>query len=329
MTARSPDPRRQRERWQGTLGPRISAASLMLIGLAIGFGASLYFAWIVEPVSYTEASPARLSDRYQEEYILLVGQALEAGSDWEKTQERLNALADDEIAQTVAEQLAAYLRQGQPAEKMRSLALLARRLGVESAAVDVFVPPDPDSPGQAAPAATVGQPTVASGQAIQGQATQGPVAQGPVAQGPVASDQAGQPTPAGTIAPMPTPTSTPRPSPTAVPVFRLLNRERVCQPETSVHRLEVIAVDSNLEPLQAAEVIVIWEDGNDHFFTGFQPERGAGYGDFEMEPGVDYTVMMAEGSQLVTGLAVAPCDDEQGGLPGGWRLTYQNTDVQQ
>ncbi len=309
MTSRLPETNHQRERWQQSLGPRISAASLVLIGLAVGFGFSLYFAWIVQPVSYTEASPARLSDRYQAEYILLVGQAFEAGSDWDKTQERLDALADNQIARTVADQLAAGLRQGQPAETMRSLALLARQLGVQSAAVDVFVPPNPASPGRAAPAATVdqtqniAQPTLAAGQAT--------------------------PPPASTVQPSPTPTITPRPSPTTVPVFRLLSREQVCQPDAAVQRLEVIAVDSNLEPLPAAEVIVIWEEGNDHFFTGFQPEFGLGYGDFEMEPGIEYTVMMAEGSQLVTGLGVTPCDDARGGLPGGWRLTFQNTDVQQ
>jgi hypothetical protein len=284
----------------------------MLIGLAIGFAASLYIAWIVEPVSYTEASPARMSERYKAEYILLVSQAFEAGSDWDRTQERLDALGDDQGAQTVAGQLADYLRQGKPADQLRSLALLARKLGAESAAVDAFAPPDPDTPGQSAPAATSGQVP----------ATVQPTSD---------ASAAGQPTPqpVSTARPSPTPTSTPRPSPTAVPVFRLLNREQVCQPDAPVQRLEVIAVDSNLEPLQAAEVIVIWDEGNDRFFTGFQPERGLGYGDFEMEAGVEYAVMMAEGSQLVTGLAVTNCGNAQGGLPGGWRLTYQNTDVQQ
>jgi hypothetical protein len=291
------------------LGPRISAASLLLIGLTIGFGASLYFAWIVEPVSYTEASPARMSQRYQAEYILLVSQAFEAGSDWERTQERLEALGDDQIAQTVAGQLGDYLRQGEPADKLRSLALLARRLGVESAAVDAFVPPDPETPGRAAPvdqAPAPLQPTIGSGAANQP-----------------------TPQPSTTLAPSPTPTSTPRPTPTAVPVFRLLSREQVCQTDAPVQRLEVIALDSILEPLQAAEVIVLWDEGTDRFFTGFKPEQGLGYGDFEMEAGVAYAVMMAEGSQLVTGLSVTPCAEAQGGLPGGWRLTFQNTDVQQ
>jgi hypothetical protein len=315
VTSRSPDPERQRERWQRSLGPRISTASLLLIGLAIGFGVSLYFAWIVEPVSYTEASPARMNDRYRAEYILLVSQAFEAGSDWEQTAERLDGLSDDQISQTVGEQLAAYLRQGQPPETMRSLALLARQLGVESAAVDVFVPPQPEPPGQEAPQATVDQSPLAQ---VTSPASQ-----------PTAAANQPTPQPASTAEPSPTPTATPSPSPTTVPVFRLLNQEQVCRSDTAVQRIEVVAVDSILEPLQAAEVIVIWDEGNDHFFTGFKPDREPGYGDFEMEPGVEYTVMMAEGSQLVSGLAVKLCDEDEGGLPGGWRLTFQNTDVQQ
>ena len=320
MTGRSPDPHRQRERWQRSLGPRISAASLVLIGLAIGFAVSVYFAWIVEPVSYTEASPARMSDRHQAEYILLVSQAFEAGADWERTQERLAALAlaDDQIPQAVNDQLAEFLRQGESGDRMRSLALLARRLGVESAAVDVFVPPGAESPGQLAPEATVAAPIAAApGSAATAGATSAPES----------VDVETTPLPAATALPSPTPTI--RPSPTAVPVYRLLSREPVCQPESPVHRLEVIAVDSSLEPLPAAEIIVIWDEGNDHFFTGFQPEKGLGYGDFEMEPGVEYTVMMADGSQLVTGLGITTCGDEQGGLPGGWQLTFQNTRVQQ
>jgi hypothetical protein len=304
VTGRSPDPRSQRQRWQRSLGPRISAASLVLIGLAIGFAASLYFAWIVEPVSYSEASPARMSDRYRAEYILLVSQALEAGGDWQVAQKRLEALADDRIADTVGDQLADYLRQGESAESMRSLALLARQLGVQNAAVDVFVPRDPERLVEAVPGATA----VAT---------------------PPARPTDDRLAPVNTVQPSPTPTPSATPTPTAVPVYRLLSREQVCQADESALRIEVIAVDSSLEPLPAAEVIVIWEEGNDHFFTGFQPERGLGYGDFEMEPGIDYTVMMAEGSQLVTGLNVIECEEGLGGLPGGWRLTFQNSDVQQ
>ncbi len=306
MTVRSPEPQRQRERWQRSLGPRISTASLVLIGIVIGFAASLYFAWIVQPVSFTEASPARLSDDHRAEYILLVSQAFEVNGDWSLAQERLAALADDQIRQTVSDQLAAYLRQGEPAQDLRSLALLARQLGVENAAVEAFVPREPGAPGEPAPVDTsAATPTLR-----------------PEAFGPT-------PSPISTVQPSPTPTDTPVPSPTAVPVYRLLSKEPVCEPDAPVRRLEVVAVDSSLEPLPGAEIIVLWDEGNDHFFTGFQPERGLGYGDFEMEPEVEYTAMMAEGSQMVAGISVILCEEDQGGQPGGWRLTFQNSDVQQ
>lgn len=304
MTVRSPEPRSQRERWQRSLGPRISAASLVLIGMVFGFAASLYFAWIVQPVSYTEASPARMSDAHRAEYILLVSQAFEVNGDSNLAQERLAALADDEVRQTVSDQLAEYLRQGEPAQDLRSLALLARQVGVENAAVEAFVPRELGTSGEPAPAATS-------------------------AATPTLRVQEIEPTPLSTVQPSPTPTDTPVPSPTAVPVYRLLSREPVCQSDAPVRRLEVITVDSSLEPLPGAEVIVLWDEGNDHFFTGFQPEQGPGYGDFEMEPEVEYTAMMAEGSQMVTGISVTLCEEEEGGLLGGWRLTFQNTDVQQ
>ncbi|MCP5097987.1 MAG: hypothetical protein GY943_20760, partial [Chloroflexi bacterium] len=46
-----------------------------------------------------------------------------------------------------------------------------------------------------------------------------------------------------------------------------------------------------------------------------------GAGDFSMETAVSYTILLAEGSQEVSGLRVEPCDD---GFAGGWQLTFQN-----
>jgi hypothetical protein len=69
------------------------------------------------------------------------------------------------------------------------------------------------------------------------------------------------------------------------------------------------------------KVLVTWEGNSDSFFTGFQPQRGAGYGDFTMQPGVSYSVSLAEGSPTISGLRVEPCP---GDVQGGWRLTFQN-----
>jgi hypothetical protein len=69
---------------------------------------------------------------------------------------------------------------------------------------------------------------------------------------------------------------------------------------------------------------VTWEGGEDHFFTGFKPALGVGYGDFEMEPGISYTIQLADGSPEISGLRIEPCED---GADGGWWLTFQNLRV--
>ncbi|VAW43484.1 hypothetical protein MNBD_CHLOROFLEXI01-2598, partial [hydrothermal vent metagenome] len=57
------------------------------------------------------------------------------------------------------------------------------------------------------------------------------------------------------------------------------------------------------------------------FFTGFKPENGRGYADFEMSPDTSYTVSLPDGSPEVSGLRLDTCAS---GLSGGWQLTFQN-----
>jgi hypothetical protein len=106
-----------------------------------------------------------------------------------------------------------------------------------------------------------------------------------------------------------------------------LGQERVCDETAPAPRIEVVVVDAFLEQLPGVEVIVQWNEGEDHFFTGFKPELGMGYGDFQMSPEVSYSVFLVEGSPTVSGLRIEDCEAGEGGLPGGWRLSFQNTDV--
>jgi hypothetical protein len=41
-------------------GRAMPAISLILFGLIVGLGGALYYAWIISPVTFTEASPAGL-----------------------------------------------------------------------------------------------------------------------------------------------------------------------------------------------------------------------------------------------------------------------------
>jgi hypothetical protein len=105
----------------------------------------------------------------------------------------------------------------------------------------------------------------------------------------------------------------------------LLSQERVCRRGAESGRIEVVVLDSALEALPGIEVIVSWEGGADSFFTGFQPDQGLGYADFDMSAGVSYSVTLADGSPTVGGLRLENCTALSGGQPGGWRLTFQNS----
>ena len=274
--------------------PRIARSSLIFLGLIVGIGLALYYAWVVEPVVYVKASPARFADRFKEEYIYLISQSYAADDNWGLAQDRLDALDDPNIRDTVEKQLESYLRSGESAHIMRNMALMAKKLGADSVAIGIFVPEAAES---RTPTPTV-PPT--------------PVRTGPPTQTPI-----------------PTITSTSEPTPTPIPKYRLLSQEQVCDPDWPAPRVEVIVVDANLEPAPGVEVIVQWSEGTDHFFTGFQLDKGAEYGDFTMEPDFVYQVLLAEGSPIVDDLRIEECGLAQGGWPGGWRLTFQNTDVAQ
>ena len=284
--------------------PRIAAASFVLIGLILGLAGGLIYAWLINPVAYVDADPERLSDRYKDEYVFLVSQNYAATGDWAAAQERLQALEEPELPQRVADLFERYLREGRPAGHVRNLAILTRRLGGDSPALSLFgptplPPPVTQEPTEAASTATA---TLLPTPTLTRRPTN---------------------TPRPTLTPTPTqiPTATPR------PVYRLLSQERVCDAEEPAPRIEVVVVDALLEPLAGAEVLVTWEGGGDRFFPGFQPDQDPGYGDFVMEPDVSYSVTMAEGSPAISGLRVEPCPAARGGLPGGWRLTFQNLTV--
>lgn len=154
----------------------------------------------------------------------------------------------------------------------------------------------------------------------------------------LAADVGGQPTrPPGTptarqslpptLPPTVTRTPTVRPSPTLTLTpgapFRVESRESVCDPARPAPLIQVLVLDSAGQGVPAMEVLIVWDDGQDRFYTGLKPELGIGYGDFALTEGVTYTVRLAESDALVTGLTAPVCTDESGATyPGSWLLTF-------
>lgn len=298
MEGRQFERRRQRQRQNRLV---VASASLLLIGLVIGLASSLYYAWLINPADTQTATAADLRADFKEDYILMVSQAYAADRDWALAQARLNQLKDPELTNTVISQLERYLRRGEPADLVRNLAELAKQLGAEGRALALFAP----TPVISATPTTVGTPAV-----VTATPTLLPT--------PTASLEP-EATATATNTPLPTPTS----SPTAVPNYRLLSQQQICQSYFNEPHIEVIVVDALLQEVPGVEIEVRWENGTDHFFTGFKPEEGPGYADFLMEADVSYTLTVVGGSLPIGGLRTEPCDT--GSKLQGWELRFQNT----
>jgi hypothetical protein len=125
----------------------------------------------------------------------------------------------------------------------------------------------------------------------------------------------------------PTPTLTPLPSRTPTPTqgaaFIVESQELVCNPDLKEALIQVIALDAARQPIPGVEVIVNWEGGEEHFFTGLKPELGSGYADFAMIPEVRYNLRLAAGGEPVQGLTAMECEKADGARYwGSWKLVF-------
>ena len=139
-------------------------------------------------------------------------------------------------------------------------------------------------------------------------------------------------TPVPTLSVSPTPSNTPRPTPTRRPTatpgaaFLLASRQKICDPLLSQPLIQVVVMDAAQEPVPGREISIVWNTGQDHFFTGLKPELGLGYGDFAMTEAVSYTLQLADSQQPVTDLATHECEAEgEDPYLGSWLLEFEQS----
>jgi hypothetical protein len=102
-----------------------------------------------------------------------------------------------------------------------------------------------------------------------------------------------------------------------------LEKEKVCDTNLAGPLIQVEVLDAAGRPVPGVEALVVWDTGQDHFFTGLKPELGIGYGDFTMTQGLYYTLQLVDTEVPVTGLYVEDCVGEDSELfPGSWLLTF-------
>ena len=285
----------------------------LLTGAVLGVALGLIYSWVINPGEYVDAPPYALRADFKDEYRALVAAAYLYSNDLLRAEDRLAQLKDDETAQTVAMQAQRALAEGHPDGEVSALGILAMALG------DGVVPLASSVP---------------STQKIINTTTAGASNSTPIIQQPPASpDLTQQASPTLTSTPpAPQLTNTLKPASTATSTpaqgaaFLLQETKLLCNLDQTQPLIMVEIQDAAEQPMPSIELVVTWDGGEDHFFTGLKPELSLGYADFLMTPGVVYSLRLVDGGQTVNDLTAAECLSDDGSRYwGSWMLTFIQT----
>jgi hypothetical protein len=301
----------------------------LLTGLVFGILMGLFYAWWIRPVSYTNTSPASLRADFKDQYRALIAAAYLANGDLVRAKARLDLLKDADVYRTLAEQAQHMLAEGSSAEDARALGLLAVELGQAPTAITLS-PQVPSTPATrsvapATPFVAPATPFVAAPAASETlPADTDPAVAVSAEPATLAStDELVEPT----SSPEPTSTWTPpaTPTPTEAPeaLYTLISQDQVCDPALGEPLIQIQVQDASGEPVPGVEIVVSWEGGEESFFTGLKPELGLGYADYNMTPGVTYSLHLEQGGERVSDLAASECESTSGDQYwGSWLLTF-------
>lgn len=119
-------------------------------------------------------------------------------------------------------------------------------------------------------------------------------------------------------------------TPTIIPTalntneYTLIVRESICDQELDAPLLQIQVDDAAGNPLTGVRLTVEWSSGHDIFATGFYPEVGPGYADFDMRSGEIYSLQVGSHNTVVRGLKTDECRAENGVIfPGSVFLRWQ------
>ncbi len=282
-----------------------------IAGLVIGLVLGLVYQWGVAPVELVNTYPALLRTDYRSDWVRMAALSYVADGDMARVRARLEGLERQDVVETLSALIEEYAAAGRPADTMRRLSTLAEALDVHTTAMLLYL----HTP--APPASTLPAPT----------STRAPFPS-PTPSTSTAPPPTFTPTPTRYVSsPLPTPTpeltgTLPTPAPTPTPPFlrrlEMVGQEQICEPEQPVH-IEVLVQDERGAGVAGVEVWLMWDGGADRAVTGLKPPHGAGYADFNVEPGVRYSLGVGElAMPLATGLQVEPCPDTD--FSGSWRI---------
>ena len=273
----------------------------LIVGLIIGTALGLSYAWIISPTRYVDTVPSSLRADFKDQYRVAISAAYAATDDIQRARARLALLGDEDSLQALSAQAQQMLANGGDFETVNQIAQLASDLQgkkiVQPVNTQTIFTPLVNT-------TLIPSPTV--------------IDNSPQIEFVITPDQTQ--IPLSTATPRPTQTSTA----TAGAPFTVLSQETVCKSNLTEALLQVYVIDSRKRPLPGVELIVTWDGGEDHFFTGFKPELDDGYADFQMQAGISYTLRTGSGGTPAADLTVPSCPSANGdAFNGGLIITFQ------
>lgn len=277
----------------------------LILAFLLGLGGGLLYAWVIaspEIVLTPELLRAEDKDAYRE----VIAAAYAANSDLERARARLSLLGDADPSQALAAQAQRMLAAGYPFELVQQLVRLAsdvqkRPLNTEN------LPPATPLAVLFTPLSPSPTPSVSP--------TEPPEA--PDSPPPSLTEEA------FTIPTLPA--FTPRPAMTPVPTvggfFRMINYETRCDAALPEGLLQVLVNDERGRPLAGVPILLVWDGGQELFYTGLKPEMGDGYADAQLQPQLTYNLQVGGGEPL-SHLGIPACPPESGIHYGSVLLTF-------
>lgn len=241
----------------------------LLVGVALGIGAGLLYAWRIDPVIETNTAPWQLGDRAREEYVVAVALSYAHNQDLTLAFDRLRALRPDQnVWQMVADiacerHKTVQVRTNTDVLAMRALEQLYRAQGASGCADAQYPTPAPVRFSTPTPSMTP-FPSLT----------------------PPPTKTATPPLPASALQETPIPTRTP----VQGTQYIIAQLQPFCDADLD-GVIEIRVFDRTGQPVAGVPITVRWGGENqDVLYTGLKPNREASFADYQMERGRTYLV---------------------------------------
>lgn len=285
-------PARQRQRSRYDRPRRGVSWTMLIIGLILGIAGALYYTWELRPLEEVDTAPWQLREEDRDRYLVAIMLSHQQHGNLGLTISRLDEmrLSNADPIQAVADiacELASSRFVGSTAglEGVRSM-MRFYQAQQRAGCADELISLNDELPPEILQI-EVSTPTLP----------------------PPATK-----TPTPEVTPLTTATPTPFRLPTNPPTrdFDVVALETYCSLD-SPGLIEVYVRDFTGDRLPGQPVRVRWANGSSTFYTGLKPEISLDYADFQMEPGLAYTVEMPGLSDpYPTPLEARPCPTNSG-----------------